>query len=567
MHLEPCCCHLTVFIAPFGVNEWLVLPMGVKVGPQVFQRLVQRVLRTCPHSGPYIDDVLTGTGDPQRPRTSFCGVGRFLDSQAYQDKVSAQFLQACLSPPPVLPDGSSNPDMATPYVYDFPECPSQRDRIYFHYLCLREVFNAFARADLTVNPSKCFLLMEQVQYVGHVLCNGKRFSSLTKYEALREWKQEQITTAKALKGFLGLANWYSMYIKNYAQHAAPLMEALKGKLLYEEREGGPDVDGNGLPPKARKSVRLSPKQAEIQWNSEMVKGFGAIKNSLITRVALYLPKPGARWRLSTDTSDYAIRGVLHQEQEDGNWHLVAFLSRKLQGSKTCKHKDKGIGQFGWTVREKETYAVVCCLLKFQSWIGHQEVLVRTDHSSIVQWYKEDLRTVSGLLGRRGRWHEFLSRFNLVIEYHKGEHNEAPDALSRWAYPAGLAQDVSFHGSQTDMEGWSQCEEAERVRSQNISRDTYPEAFGPYSTSTVSFADQSEPRDLLLQVRAQEEIRSLRSASDNLNSSTPGTYMDADGVHLFLHDSAWVSRVQGKPSRPMRRASRQDLDSHSIFSVS
>ena len=69
--------------------------------------------------------------------------------------------------------------------------------------------------------------------------------------------------------------------------------------------------------------------------------------------------------------------------------------------------------------------------------------MRTDHSSIVQWYKEDLCTVSGPLGRLGRWHEFLSRFNLVIEYHKGEHNEAPDALSRWAYPAGLAQDVSF----------------------------------------------------------------------------------------------------------------------------
>ena len=60
MHLEPSCCHLTAFITPFGVYEWLVLPMGVKVGQQVFQRLVQWVLRTCPHGGPYIDVVLTG---------------------------------------------------------------------------------------------------------------------------------------------------------------------------------------------------------------------------------------------------------------------------------------------------------------------------------------------------------------------------------------------------------------------------------------------------------------------------------------------------------------------------
>ena len=121
--------------------------------------------------------------------------------------------------------------------------------------------------------------------------------------------RSKITTTKALKGLLGLANWCSMYVTNYAQHAASLMEFLKGKYLYEEREAGPDVDGNGLPIKARKRVRLTPKQAEIQWNPEMVKGFEAIKNSLITRVALYEPKPGARWRLSTEASDYAIGGT------------------------------------------------------------------------------------------------------------------------------------------------------------------------------------------------------------------------------------------------------------------
>ena len=95
------------------------------------------------------------------------------------------------------------------------------------------------------------------------------------------------------------------------------MEALKGKYLYEEREGGPDVHRNGLPVKARKRVRLTPKQAEIQSNPE-IEDFEATKNSFITHVALYLPKPGARWRFSTDASDYAIGGVIEQEQEDGN---------------------------------------------------------------------------------------------------------------------------------------------------------------------------------------------------------------------------------------------------------
>ena len=102
--------------------------------------------------------------------------------------------------------------------------------------------------------------------------------------------------------------------------------------------------------------------------------------------------------------------------------------------------------------------------------------MQTDHSSIVKWYKEDLCTISGPLGRRGRWHEFLSRFNLTTEYRPGDENDGADALSRWAYPAGVAQDTNFHGSTADMEGWGQAERAdwERVRAQ-LKAD-HPEAF-------------------------------------------------------------------------------------------
>ena len=65
MRLAPSSQPLTAFITPFGVFQWTVLPMGVKVGPQVFQRMVAHVVRgCCPASSPYMDDVLTGTGKP-----------------------------------------------------------------------------------------------------------------------------------------------------------------------------------------------------------------------------------------------------------------------------------------------------------------------------------------------------------------------------------------------------------------------------------------------------------------------------------------------------------------------
>ena len=197
MHLTESSCHLTAFITPFGVYEWRVLPMGVKVGPQVFQRLVAWVVRNCPFSCPYIDDVLTGTGDSVRYVDSDRGKGKLFDSHAYADRPAEEFLHPCFKPPPVLPDGSVNTDLDTPFSYDLPQSPTLREQLYFHYLCLRELFNAFASADLTVKPAKCFLLRQQVQYVGHVLAGGKRFPNPDKTKALREWETTHITTAKA----------------------------------------------------------------------------------------------------------------------------------------------------------------------------------------------------------------------------------------------------------------------------------------------------------------------------------------------------------------------------------
>ena len=52
--------------------------MGVKIGPQAFQRMVSDCLKSLQlHTHIYIDDLLTGT------RPKLCGKGKILDSKAY----------------------------------------------------------------------------------------------------------------------------------------------------------------------------------------------------------------------------------------------------------------------------------------------------------------------------------------------------------------------------------------------------------------------------------------------------------------------------------------------------
>ena len=177
-------------------------------------------------------------------------------------------------------------------------------------------------------------------------------------------------------------------------------------------------------PRNGKRVKLSAKELQIHWTPEMIAGFKELKKGLCDMVmsedkGLVLPRPDGQWLIRCDASNFAVGGALEQMQPDGSWRPVAFYSRKLQGERAGTTKEgftrtKHTGQYGWTPREKETYTIVSCLLKFQSWIGGQEITVKTDHSAIAKWYKEDLCTIPGPLGRRGRWHEFLSRFNLFF---------------------------------------------------------------------------------------------------------------------------------------------------------
>ena len=91
----------------------------------------------------------------------------------------------------------------------------------------------------------------------------------------------------------------------------------------------------------------------------------------------------------------------------------------------------------------------------------------TDHKSLESWYKEDLCTLSGPFGGRGRLHEFVSRYHIEVVYKPGKHNTVADGLSWWAYQAGLADDTSFHGSDADQKGVMKQERKCKEREEKI----------------------------------------------------------------------------------------------------
>ena len=135
--------------------------------------------------------------------------------------------------------------------------------------------------------------------------------------------------------------------------------------------------------------------------------------------------PECHIRIETDASGYTIGRVLSQltsdhltfDQDQGQWHPVAYFSRKMIPAETRYETHDG-----------ELLAIVEA---FKTWRHYlegckHEVLVLTDHNNLRRFM--DTKSLSS---RQVRWAQELSRYHFRIDYRQGKANGAADALSRY----------------------------------------------------------------------------------------------------------------------------------------
>lgn len=98
--------------------------------------------------------------------------------------------------------------------------------------------------------------------------------------AVREWLRPG--TVKELQKFLGFANFYRSFIRNYSSVAAPLTSMLKG----------------------------SPKK--IKWNISANQAFDMLKGTFTMAPTLQHPNPEEPFVVEVDASNIGVGAVLSQ---------------------------------------------------------------------------------------------------------------------------------------------------------------------------------------------------------------------------------------------------------------
>ena len=343
------------------------MPMGAKNGNAAFQRMMEDLLgpvRDC--ANPFVDDIIIGSGT--------------------EDMTEDELIEA-------------------------------------HEKDLRRVLSELDKHNMVCKPTKASLFVREVEFAGHVVGHRQRRPVPGKLASLHHWEKPQ--TISKLRSFMGFCNYYSGYVRMYAELLGPLHKMLQvGE--FDGRKG------------SKKKLAGTP---------EAEDAFSRLKKRLLRQLGLFLVDPNMGFVLRTDASDYAVGAVLKQVRKDGLHVPVAIWSRILaEGQRRT-----------WTAREKETYAIVPAPRKWSGHIALQRTVVCTDHRSLQSWHKEHVDGPSGLAAGRALWHETFAKFDLSVVYVPGKDNTVADCLSPWAYPAGKAWiDISSHG---DAE---KTEEAKRI---------------------------------------------------------------------------------------------------------
>ena len=94
-----------------------------------------------------------------------------------------------------------------------------------HARHLEAVLRKLRDNELYANGEKSEFGQLEMGFLGHVVAGDGIKPDMRKVKAIEEWKQP--TTQKGLRSFLGLANYYRRFIRNFSKIARPFSDLLK----------------------------------------------------------------------------------------------------------------------------------------------------------------------------------------------------------------------------------------------------------------------------------------------------------------------------------------------------
>ncbi|KAK7886523.1 hypothetical protein WMY93_026144 [Mugilogobius chulae] len=213
------------------------------------------------------------------------------------------------------------------YISTCPLRPKERAHqdLQQHIQHVRTVLQRLLENKLFVKAEKCQFHASSVPFLGFVIEQGQIKADPEKVKAVADWPQPE--TRKQLQRFLGFANFYRRFIKDYSKRAAPL-------------------------------TQLTSTSIPFKWSTEAESAFHTLKTLFVSAPVLSHPDPSRQFIVEVDASDSGVGAVLSQRStSDQKLHPCAFFSRRLSPAER-----------NYDIGNRELLAVVLALQEWRHWL-------------------------------------------------------------------------------------------------------------------------------------------------------------------------------------------------------
>ncbi|KAI2659483.1 Transposon Tf2-9 polyprotein [Labeo rohita] len=257
-----------------------------------------------------------------------------------------------------------------------------------HIQHVRKVLQRLIQYQLYAKLEKCEFHRTSTSFLGYIISPEGVAMDEKKVEAVLKWPQPR--TLKELQRFLGFANFYRRFIRNFSSVAAPLTSMTK-----------------------RQTTRLT-------WSQEALQAFDELRVRFTSAPILRHPDPNKPFIVEVDASSTGVGAILSQRHGDpAKTFPCAYFSRKLSPAER-----------NYDVGNRELLAMKLALEEWRHWLEGTKhpFTILTDHKNL-----EYLQSAKRLNPRQARWALFFTRFEFIVTYRPGSKNTKADALSRQTY--------------------------------------------------------------------------------------------------------------------------------------
>jgi hypothetical protein len=244
---------------------------------------------------------------------------------------------------------------------------------------LEAVLQVLNDNNMQVKLDKCQIGLKEVTYLGHTCSQAGISITSSRKDAIINIATPR--NLQELRHFIGMTNYISSFIKDYARIVTPLS-------------------------------RMTTPSVKFFWSDECQQAFNNIKDAIVAAPLLHYVNPDLKLFCRTDASIRGLGAMIYQLDTSGAEIPLAFTSKAFNAT-----------QANWTTTEQELFAVVFALIKFEHFLRGRRFTLQTDHRNLL-WM------VQSTIPKIQRWSLAIQEFDFEISHIAGNTNIVADSLSR-----------------------------------------------------------------------------------------------------------------------------------------